>query len=140
MKSTKLSFHNDDGIELAAKLDMPDDGTATLYALFAHCFTCAKNLTAVRRISRGLTAAGIGVLSFDFTGLGESEGEFAQTGFSSQTADLVSAAAFLRDQVDTGPAILVGHSLGGTAALYAAREIDGVRGLPRSALRLTRAT
>lgn len=96
------------------------------FALFTHCFTCTKNLSAVRRISQGLPDKGIGVLSFDFTGLGESEGEFATSGFAHQTDDLVSAAGFLKKHIGKGPELLIGHSLGGTATL---RRIPSVLGV-----------
>ena len=124
----KLTFRNRAGLELAAALDRPA-GTVRGYALFAHCFTCTKNFSAVRRISRGLTDRGIAVLSFDFTGLGQSEGDFALSHFSSQTSDLIDAAQFMEQELGTPPIILVGHSLGGTAALYAARELPAVRGI-----------
>ncbi len=117
----QVRFENEEGQELAGVLDMPDQGPRA-WALFAHCFTGSKNLKATRHISRALTDSGIGVLRFDFTGLGDSEGEFADTTFSSNVADLVAAAEFLaRDH--RAPGLLVGHSLGGTAVLRAAAEI-----------------
>jgi putative redox protein len=94
--------------------------------LFAHCFTCNKNLTAVRNISRALTSAGFAVLRFDFTGLGESEGDFADTNFSSNVADLVFAARYLEENYEA-PSILVGHSLGGAAVLLAASQLESVK-------------
>jgi uncharacterized OsmC-like protein/pimeloyl-ACP methyl ester carboxylesterase len=94
--------------------------------LFAHCFTCTKNLTAIRNISRALSLMGIGVLRFDFTGLGQSEGEFAETGLSSDVADLISAANFLTTNY-MAPALAIGHSLGGTAVLMAARSLPSVK-------------
>ncbi|MGK2930582.1 MAG: bifunctional alpha/beta hydrolase/OsmC family protein, partial [Acidimicrobiales bacterium] len=109
------------GDELAARLDLPD-GTPSAFALFAHCFTCSKDLAAATRISRGLVDEGFGVLRFDFTGLGSSEGEFANTDFSSNIEDLVLASGWLREHHDA-PAVLVGHSLGGAAVLAAAARI-----------------
>ena len=128
MTSTAIEFKNRDGESLSAKIDRPD-GEPGQYAVFAHCFTCTKNINAVRRISRALTERGIGVLSFDFTGLGRSEGDFSRAGFSSQASDLVAAARYLEDEVGQGPTMLIGHSLGGTACLYAARELPEVKGV-----------
>lgn len=123
MQSETISFPGATGEQLAARLDLPVDGQPIAYALFAHCFTCTKNLRAVGNISSALTRARIGVLRFDFTGLGESEGDFADTNFSSNVADLVAAARFLEAEY-LGPAILVGHSLGGAAVLQAAGQIS----------------
>lgn len=109
------------GSELAASLDLPAV-TPRAYALFAHCFACSKDTLAASRISAALTAHGFGVLRFDFTGLGGSEGDFANTNFSSNVADLVAAANWLR-QNHQAPKLLIGHSLGGAAVLAAAREI-----------------
>jgi putative redox protein len=95
-------------------------------ALFAHCFTCGKDIRAAKRIAEGLTARGIAVLRFDFTGIGASEGEFANTNFSSNVADLVAAADHLR-KVERAPALLIGHSLGGAAVLAAASEVPEAR-------------
>ncbi len=118
----KVSFTSADGIHsLDARLDLPD-GPPRAYALFAHCFTCGKDIRAASGIARGLTRRGIAVLRFDFTGLGASEGEFANTSFSSNIGDLRAAADWLRDQAEA-PKLLIGHSLGGTAMLAAAREI-----------------
>ena len=122
MRSEKVTFEGAQGDELAGRLDLPD-GTPRAYALFAHCFTCGKDIGAASRIARGLTDHGIAVLRFDFTGLGHSEGEFANTDFSSNVADLVHAARFLRAR-DAGPRILIGHSLGGAAVLAVAGEIE----------------
>ena len=126
MQAQRLAFENEDGRKLSARLDLPLDGVVMAYAVFAHCFTCGKNLRAAAAISRALAARGIGVLRFDFTGLGESEGDFADTGFTSNVRDLVAAARFL-EQGYQAPQILVGHSLGGAAVLQAARELDSVR-------------
>src|ERR1700739_1911897 len=101
-------------------------GTPRPFALFAHCFPCGKDVRAARRIAEGLTARGIAVLRFDFTGLGASEGEFANTNFSSNVADLIAAANHLRT-VERAPALLIGHSLGGAAVLAAAGEVPEAR-------------
>ncbi len=106
--------------------DRPDDGTPRSFALFAHCFTCSKDLKAIHYISRALSDAGIAVFRFDFTGLGQSEGEFAGTTFSSNVADLVAAAQFMERELEP-PEILIGHSLGGAAVLRARAKIPSVR-------------
>jgi putative redox protein len=121
VKVERITFRGADGQSLAARLDAPDDAPSA-YALFAHCFTCGKDVFAASRIAQQLTAHGIAVLRFDFTGLGASEGEFANTNFSSNVADLIAAAAHLR-QVYEAPALLIGHSLGGAAVLAAAGEM-----------------
>ncbi len=113
------------GNDLAARLDLPQERPRA-FALFAHCFTCSKDTLAASRISGALTDHGFGVLRFDFTGLGGSEGDFANTNFSSNVADLVAAAAWLREH-HAPPKILIGHSLGGAAVLAAAREIPEAR-------------
>ena len=124
-RTERLGFPGARGERLAARLEHPR-GRTTSFALFAHCFACSKDLKATRRISRSLAERGIAVLRFDFTGLGESEGDFAETDFSSNIDDLVAAADFLRDRYEA-PQLLAGHSLGGTAALVAAARIDEVR-------------
>lgn len=126
MKSLKVTFSNVKGDRLSASLELPVDGKPSAYALFAHCFTCSKDYKAVYNISRTLTLSGIAVLRFDFTGLGESEGEFAKTSFSSNVEDLVSASQFLGAEY-RAPEILIGHSLGGAAALVAGSKIDSVK-------------
>ena len=126
MASKKIRFENPEGDALAARLDTPDDEVPCAYALFAHCFTCSKDLRAVGAISRALNRQGIAVLRFDFTGLGESEGDFADTNFSSNVDDLVVAADYLADHYES-PEILVGHSLGGAAVLQASHRIDSVQ-------------
>lgn len=126
MKTLKFTFPNSSGQQLAARLDLPLGEHPSACALFAHCFTCSKNLAAVRNISRALTQQGFAVLSFDFTGLGDSEGEFAETNFSSNIDDLVAAAAYLEKEVQA-PSILIGHSLGGAAVLQAATRVESVR-------------
>ena len=121
MKVERVTFTGAEGQKLAARLDAPDDAPAA-YALFAHCFTCGKDVFAASRIAQQLTIHGIATLRFDFTGLGASEGEFANTNFSSNVGDLVAAAAYLR-QSYMPPAILIGHSLGGAAVLAAAGQV-----------------
>ncbi len=123
MKFQKISFKNKNGDLLSGRLDLPIDNLPIAYALFAHCFTCSKNLKALVNISNALNMAGIAVFRFDFTGLGESEGDFANTNFSSNVADLVAAANYLKEQFQS-PKILIGHSLGGAAILQAAAQIE----------------
>ena len=121
MRTERFQFSGADGQQLAATLDLPDTPPVA-YALFAHCFTCGMNVLAAKRIATALAAHGIAVLRFDFTGIGASEGEFANTTFSSNVADLVRAADHLRE-TRMAPAILIGHSLGGAAVLAAAEHI-----------------
>ena len=121
MQKINVNFENPAGQALAGILDRPL-AEPRAYALFAHCFTCSKNLKAATNVSRALTEAGFAVLRFDFTGLGQSEGEFGATTFSSNVDDLLAAARFLEQDYEA-PAVLVGHSLGGTAVLQAARDI-----------------
>lgn len=125
MPSERFDFSNAKGERLAALLDCPIEQPRA-YALFAHCFTCGKDIHAAKRIADALTALGIAVLRFDFTGLGSSEGEFANTTFSSNVADLVAAADALR-RTRRAPAILIGHSLGGAAVLAAAADVPEAR-------------
>ncbi len=125
MPAERFNFRSAEGLELAALLDRPD-GPPHAVALFAHCFTCGKHNRAARRIAEGLKLQGVAVLRFDFTGLGASEGEFANTTFSSNVDDLVAAADHLR-QTLAAPAILIGHSLGGAAVLAAAHRIVEAR-------------
>ena len=125
MSTERLTFTGHDGSTLAARLDLPD-GPHLATALFAHCFTCSKDIPAARRISARLAGAGIAVLRFDFTGLGHSEGEFENTSFTSNIRDLVLAAEALAER-DMAPGLLIGHSLGGAAVLGAARQIDTVK-------------
>lgn len=126
MSIEKIYFQNQDGAMLAAQLDLPNNGKPEAYALFAHCFTCSKNLKAISYISRSLVAEGIAILRFDFTGLGESEGDFSDTNFSSNKDDLISAAEFLGKEYEP-PKILIGHSLGGAAVLLAAERIPSTK-------------
>ena len=123
----RFQFTGEGGHQLAAALDTPD-GPVQAYALFAHCFTCGKDIRAAKRIAERLTALGIGVLRFDFTGLGSSEGEFANTTFSSNVEDLVAAATHMRER-GHAPSLLIGHSLGGAAILAAASQIPEARGV-----------
>jgi uncharacterized OsmC-like protein/pimeloyl-ACP methyl ester carboxylesterase len=121
----RFQFTGEGGHQLAAALDLPD-GPVQAYALFAHCFTCGKDVLAAKRIASALAAKGIAVLRFDFTGLGSSEGDFANSTFSSNVADLVHAADHLRETRGP-PAILIGHSLGGAAILAAAGHIPDAK-------------
>ena len=125
MPSERFDFFNAAGERLAALLDSPIEPPRA-YALFAHCFTCGKDIRAAKRIAEALTALGIAVLRFDFTGLGSSDGEFANTTFSSNVADLIAAADALR-RTRRAPAILIGHSLGGAAVLAAAADVAEAR-------------
>lgn len=127
MRTERLEFANAKGEKLAALIDLPL-GIPNAFALFAHCFTCGKDNLAAKRISERLAICGIGVLRFDFTGLGTSEGEFADTHFSSNVDDLVAAADHLRKAYGM-PAILIGHSLGGAAMLAAAHRIADARAI-----------
>jgi len=126
MTFRKLEFENADGFRLAARLDLPRQDKPAAYAVFAHCFTCTKNIKAAHYISRALTEAGLAVMRFDFTGLGESEGDFADTNFSSNIEDLVAAARFLETDFEP-PGLLIGHSLGGAAVLRAALDLPSVK-------------
>lgn len=121
MRHKKITFTGAYGDELAAYMDLPEDDVQT-YALFAHCFTCSKNLKPVKNISRTLNDRNIGVFRFDFTGLGESEGDFADTNFSSNIEDLLAASRYLKENYEP-PQILIGHSLGGAAMLQVASQI-----------------
>ncbi len=125
MPAERFDFQNAEGLRLSGLLDSPA-GEPRAYALFAHCFTCGKDVHAAKRIAEGLTGLGIAVLRFDFTGLGSSEGEFANTTFSSNVADLIAAADQLR-KVRRAPAILIGHSLGGVAVLAAGAAVPEAR-------------
>lgn len=125
MNTQIARFLNADGKELAARLDMPA-GTTRQVVLFAHCFTCGKDLKSVKALTTKLTDLGYAVMRFDFAGLGESAGDFAETGLSSNVADLVSAADWLR-QTWAPPTLLIGHSFGGTAALAAAPRLSELK-------------
>ena len=125
MPNERFQFTGSEGQQLAASLDLPEREPLA-YALFAHCFTCGKDVLAAKRIAAALAAKGIAVLRFDFTGIGSSKGDFANSTFSSNVADLVRAADHLR-KVRKSPAILIGHSLGGAAILAAASQIPDAR-------------
>jgi len=127
MPSTPVTFPGSRGASLAARLDTPDDAPVA-FAIFAHCFTCSKESKAAAYIARELAQRGFAVLRFDFTGLGASEGDFADTDFSSNVSDLKSAADWLRAEHGV-PALLVGHSLGGAAVIAAAGDIDDCRAI-----------
>ncbi len=126
MNIQKVSFLNNENQELAGRLELPVNQYPHNFVLFAHCFTCNKNLSAVRNISRELTSNGFGVLRFDFTGLGESDGDFENTNFSGNVEDLISAANFLKENY-VSPTLLIGHSLGGAAAIFSASQIESVK-------------
>src|SRR6056297_3129549 len=123
---SRIQFETRNGIKLIGSLELPPGGTWQATALFAHCFTCTRNLKAARQITRALAGAGFAVLRFDFTGLGESEGDFSDTDFSSNLDDLEDAAAWVADELDS-PQLLVGHSLGGAAALAVAERLQSIR-------------
>ncbi|QTN35364.1 bifunctional alpha/beta hydrolase/OsmC family protein [Cognatishimia activa] len=125
MPSERVSFIGHSGEKLAARLDLPE-GPHLATALFAHCFTCSKDIPAARRIAGRLAAMGVAVLRFDFTGLGHSEGEFANTHFTSNVQDLNAAADYLTER-GMAPSLLIGHSLGGAAVLRAAGELESVK-------------
>ncbi|NIJ41925.1 putative redox protein [Parvibaculum indicum] len=125
IRTQKVTFKSAEGGDLAARLDSPKDRVRA-YALFAHCFTCSKDVFAASRISQALAARGIAVLRFDFTGLGDSDGDFANTNFTSNVQDLIAAADFLREEYEA-PALLIGHSLGGAAVLAAAHRMPEAR-------------
>lgn len=125
MKSQALKIINGEGTELAARLDLPLDQHPKAFAILAHCFTCSKDLNAMRAISRALGQAGFGVLRFDFTGLGQSDGDFIDSHFAANIEDLISVADYLAENYQA-PSLLVGHSLGGAAVLFAAKELASV--------------
>ena len=128
MPDTTLTFQNRRGEQLSARLELPVDAAPAGYALFAHCFTCSKDLKAVGEIVKALGRAGIATLRFDFTGLGDSEGAFAETSLSHNVDDLLDAAEFL-NQHYAPPRLLIGHSLGGAAVLQAAGQLPSVRAI-----------
>ena len=125
VKSSTVKFAGAHGYQLAGRIDIPV-GPPLGWALFAHCFTCSKQSRAALRVSKGLAERGIGVLRFDFTGLGESDGDFETTDFSGNVADLVAAAKWMQE-TGRSPSLLAGHSLGGAAVIVAAREIEGLK-------------
>ncbi|MDH3500761.1 MAG: bifunctional alpha/beta hydrolase/OsmC family protein [Acidimicrobiia bacterium] len=125
MRFERFSFPGGSGHQLSARLELPVDGDPVAFAIYCHCFTCTKNLRAVGHIANALTAAGIAMLRFDFTGLGESEGDFVDTTFTTNVDDLVAAAAYL-EATYAAPRLLVGHSLGGTVVIRASRVLASV--------------
>lgn len=127
MPSTKADFRNKQGEILSGLLEMPES-TPQHFAIFAHCFTCSKNIAAASRITRALAGQGVATLRFDFTGLGNSDGDFANTNFSSNVQDLIAAAEFLEENY-RAPSILVGHSLGGAAVLAAGKAIESANAI-----------
>jgi putative redox protein len=126
MKSTKLNIQNHKGYKLQAYLELPANQKPSYYTVFAHCFTCSSNLSAVKNISRALTNHGFGVVRFDFTGLGRSEGEFAESYFSANVDDLIAVSDYLKENYKA-PSLLVGHSLGGAAVIVAASKLDNIK-------------
>ncbi|MFT5217271.1 MAG: putative OsmC-like protein/pimeloyl-ACP methyl ester carboxylesterase [Glaciecola sp.] len=126
MKSTKLKIENNKGYILNAFLELPANQKPNYYAIFAHCFTCSSSLAAVKHVSRALTNHGFGVVRFDFTGLGRSEGEFTESHFSANVDDLIAVSDYMKTNYEA-PSLLVGHSLGGSAVLVAASKLDAVK-------------
>ncbi|WLH21092.1 MULTISPECIES: alpha/beta hydrolase family protein [Pseudomonas] len=126
MSKKKITFQNPQGMSLSGLLETPESPKA--YALFAHCFTCGKDIKAAARIAKALVNNNIAVLRFDFTGLGSSEGDFSNSNFSSNVADLVAASEYLREMYQA-PSILIGHSLGGAAVIAAAKYIPEAKGV-----------
>lgn len=128
MKHEKLKIKNRNGIALNASIDMPIDKKVTACAIFAHCFTCNSNLNAVRNISQSLTEKGLAVVRFDFTGLGKSEGEFADSHFAANVEDLEDVNQFITENYEA-PTLLIGHSLGGAAAIVAGQRLDNIKAI-----------
>ncbi|AZQ44151.1 bifunctional alpha/beta hydrolase/OsmC family protein [Nonlabens ponticola] len=128
MNFEKIEFTNQAGYQLSGRLELPADRHPHNYAVFAHCFTCSKNFSATRNISRALTTAGYGVLRFDFTGLGDSEGDFGDTNFSGNVDDLLAAIDHLAQHYKA-PSLLIGHSLGGAAVVYASAKAKSIKAL-----------
>ncbi|WP_299777890.1 bifunctional alpha/beta hydrolase/OsmC family protein [uncultured Formosa sp.] len=126
MKSQKLEIENSKGVKLQAYLELPANQNPNYFAVFAHCFTCTSTLSAVKNISRSLTNHDFGVLRFDFTGLGRSEGEFSDSHFSSNVSDLMAVSKYLEEHYQA-PSLLVGHSLGGAAVIVAASQLESVK-------------
>jgi fermentation-respiration switch protein FrsA (DUF1100 family) len=122
MRTERANFTGGQGISLGGRLDLPDAGAPRAFAVFAHCFGCTKNFKTIGNVDRVLTAAGLGVLRFDFTGLGDSEGDFADTNFTSNVSDVGAAARFLEENYEP-PRLLIGHSLGGAAVMQAASSV-----------------
>ena len=142
MSSIKLNIQNKKGHKLQAYLELPADQKPQYYAIFAHCFTCSSALGAVKNISRSLTSHGFGVVRFDFTGLGRSEGEFAESHFSANVDDLLAVNDYLKENYQA-PGLLVGHSLGGSAVIVAASKLENIKavatvGAPATVSHVTR--
>ncbi len=125
-KTGKIKFLNSERQYLVASIHAPFEHSSVPFAIFAHCFTCSRNLKAINNICDNLSKRGIGVLHFDFTGLGESEGDFSKTNFSTNVADIVSAYEYLEQQ-GVSVKLLIGHSFGGSSVLQAAGDLPGVR-------------
>ena len=123
---TRVTFQSKKGYDLSGVLHEPETGALGVYAILAHCFTCGKSLNTGKNIANTLAQSGISTLRFDFTGLGTSEGQFENTSFSTNVADLVSASVFMTENY-AAPQLMVGHSLGGTAVLAVASQIDSLR-------------
>ncbi|WP_303318266.1 alpha/beta fold hydrolase [Flavivirga abyssicola] len=128
MKSSKLNIQNNKGLKLQAYLELPANQKPNYFAIFAHCFTCTSSLSAVKNISRALTNYGFGVVRFDFTGLGRSEGEFAESHFSANVDDLIAVSNYMGTHYEA-PSLLVGHSLGGAAVLSAASQLESIKAI-----------
>lgn len=128
MKTTNFKITNKSGLKLSASLDSPAEGKIKAFAIFAHCFTCSKELKAIANINRALSDFGIAVLRFDMTGIGGSEGNFSDTNFSSQIDDFFSAASFLEDNYKPA-SLLIGHSLGGSVALFSALRLPDAKAI-----------
>ena len=126
MKSNRLEIKNKKGYTLAAYLELPANQKPNYYAIFAHCFSCNSNLNATKNISRSLTAHGFGVIRFDFTGLGRSEGEFAESHFSANVEDLLAVNDYITEHYKA-PSLLIGHSLGGAAVIVAASKLENIK-------------
>lgn len=128
MKREKVTFKNSRGTTLSGSVELPENTSPKAFAIFSHCFTCNKNLINVKYISEALSEKRIAVLRFDFTGLGDSDGNFAETTFTSNIDDLLKAAEFLKNNYEV-PKLLVGHSLGGAASIMATEQLDSVKAL-----------
>lgn len=128
MKSTKLNIQNNKGYQLNAYIELPANQKPNYYAIFAHCFTCTSNLGAVKNISRSLTNHGFGVVRFDFTGLGRSEGEFSESHFSANVDDLIAVNNYIESNYEA-PSLLIGHSLGGAAVITAASRLKNIKAI-----------
>lgn len=122
----KIEFKNSNEYLLSARLELPENNTPKAFAIFAHCFTCNKNLKAVINIAKSLTEKNFGVLRFDFTGLGQSEGDFSNTDFTSNVNDLKDVANYLSKHYEA-PKLMIGHSLGGAASIFASGQIDSIK-------------